>query len=242
MRTLLAAAIVLVAGNSAFADMFSTYNVPDNTTNFGYLNPSLTPALAIDVNGPGETINGVTFTGATFSGTGVGGVSYTLTGTNLTQYPNYTNNDASPQNGSNPVYTLLSNFIYGGATPADEHLTISGLTPHDTMTLTFLNDAFGPGANGGRLADFTSNLPGSNYASTSYNYQENAGGLSVLTYSAFVPNSGSITLSEVPNDGSNGMHIYGFSVTQVVPEPSTMVLAGVAAVGLLAAAVRRRRA
>ena len=46
--------------------------------------------------------------------------------------------------------------------------------------------------------------------------------LSTFAYVTTVPASGTIYINEVPDDGVDGTHLYGFTL-QVVPEPSSLV-------------------
>ncbi len=235
---------ILIGESSARADSFSSTSVPVNTTDFGILSPTLNPVLAVDTNGSGETINGVTFQSNSSINPGGSGVTFSLAysdpnaqgGNNgAGVYGSFTANQAIDTN----IHSLLTNFYYPEVTALAtdaaganvETLTITGLTNGQKYDVTLYNSPFSQGATTGRLVDLT----GLNGGATAQ-YQENNGTLSTLTYEA-AASGGQIAFKAAADDGADGLHVYGFTVT-AVPEPASL---GVLSFGTLALITRRRR-
>ena len=239
MKALCAAGLAALAVSStarATVEFVAT-DVPTTTTDFGYLNSSLNPLLAVDLDGSGETINGVGFSNGGMTG-GSGGIAYSVSSSpdSENHYENF-NAGASDPN----VASLLSNFFYPGSHQVNgtgpyftspETLTVSGLTPGQTYTLTLLSSSFGAKQSGGRAETITG-LDG-----VTTDYQQNNGAFSTLAYTAAANAQGQIGFTSAADDLTDGLHLYGFTLVSV-PEPATFGFIGLAAMTALA---RKRRA
>jgi hypothetical protein len=152
---------------------------------------------AVDVNGSGETINGVNFA------SGSTGTNYSLVGPG-NSFTGNTNNLIGNIN------SLDSNFYYDGTSP--EVLTLTGLAPNTTYKTTFYNVAFG---NDSRLIDITDGQ------GTAVTYNEDAptqgnGNLLMDTFTTG-PSATSFAYTFLPHGSStDSFHQYGFS-NEVVP-------------------------
>lgn len=184
---------------------------------------------AVDVNGTGETINGVTFVAGGASGTDAthgGGWSYSI--------PTQSSYTTNTSNLTGSINQLAKDFLYSGNSgTATETLTLTGLTVGKTYKASFYSVGFG-GA-GGRVQNISDDQGG-----TLNGYDQNAfgsgnGSLLTDTYTA-TATSITVTFASAANNAS--FHQYGFSNEVVAPEPAT---AGLLAVGGVALLNRRRR-
>ena len=173
----------------------------------------------------GTTVNGVPFHIG-----GRTGPNYTLTGV-----PDYFGTNpwtgAVPA-GDNSVGDLLNDFYFRNIpfTPADQTLTLTGLTPGTPYLTTFYNAGWEPGAN--RTVTVTTSDGGSVVFNQNFTGHARP---NVLRY-AFVAPADSITYTFSPADPRWGFHQYGFT-NEVVPEPGGLGLFAFAGAILL-----RRRA
>jgi fibronectin-binding autotransporter adhesin len=226
----LAAFLVVFLGASAVRGGELTTIGPLETDADTQISTSKTYTHALDFGSSTSTanINGVPFvkedlTGPNFTYTG-------NTGT-LNIHPGNDNTGVAPGTG---IHTLLQDMIYnGGNTPGGTAtLTLTGLTPgtqYDTRlyyrqwgvsdrtaTITFDGDSLAP-------AQITVNEDGVNDAN-------------ILSY-RFTADSNQVAISFAQNNNNQSWHVYGVT-NEVVPEPASFGLVGLAALGLLA----RRRA
>ena len=173
---------------------------------------------AIDLNGPGETINGVAFAPG-----GTSGSNYTLS---IPALGSFTGNG---NNLTGNVNTLAQNFFYDANNPPGESetLQLTGLTPLTTYLFTEYTVGFGDP--GGRVQNVSDSQGGSLLA-----FDENAAGSGngqllhdLYTTDASGPGSTSITFTFTALAGNSSMHEYGFSNQVVpVPEPASWMLFG----------------
>ena len=233
---LLAACVGLSAAHAGAAGVFS-YSpiVGDVDSGIGPLK-TYTHAVDFGAGGnsggfPNTVDGGTTVNGVRFVIGGPQGANYASTG--LTHYIGFTPWTASVPNTENSVADLLNDFYWRDtfAAPADQTLTLTGLTPGASYLTTFYNAGWEQGrvrlvtvgaSDGGSVA-FDQNFAG--YARPN-----------VLRY-AFVAAGDSITYTFHPADPQNGWHQYAFT-NEVVPEPGATVAA--AAAGTAALLVRRR--
>ena len=193
-RRVVAGTILALAGlaGTASAGTFSSYNL-DNDVNSGITSSSgYIYTHAFDLNGTGETINGVTFSPG---GTSVSG-KYDSTGLD-NSIPNNGNDHPTGQ-----IHQLLSDFYYNNAGSQDS-ITLKNLTPGQSYVTSFYNSSYG--GPGGRLQNVTTSDGGS--VSFDQNYLPG----SRLDY-RFTAASNSLTFTFTPNPNpSNSFHQYGFS-------------------------------
>jgi len=184
---------------------------------------------AVDVNGTGATVNGVTFVPGGASGTdATHGGSWTFSIPSQNAFVNNTNN----LTGS--INQIARDFLYSGsATTATETLTLSGLTPGQKYRAVFYNVGFG--GPGGRIQNVTDDQGGALNGYDENGPGDKNGSLIIDDYTA---TAASITITIASQGNNISFHQYGFS-NQVVPEPASAGLLLIGATGLLA---RRRRA
>jgi hypothetical protein len=183
-----------VAINPAVAatGTFATRPFYGDSTSGIYSGLASTYTHAVDLNGSGETINGVTFVGG-----GSSGANYTLSSV-PNSYPFFANN----LQGN--ISSLDSNFYYDGT--STEQLTLSGLTPGQTYVATFYNVAFGNP--GGRIENITDSQGGA--VTFDENYTGNGNGN--LLQDIYTAQGTSITFGFTATDAQgDSFHQYGFS-------------------------------
>ena len=172
------------------------------------------------------TVNGVPFTIG-----GPQGSNYSSTG--LTTYIGTNPWTGAVPNGENSVGDLLNDFYWRNTfqAPAEQVLTLTGLTPGTPYVTTFYNAGWEIGrvrtgtvsASDGGSVTFDQNFTGHGHPN-------------VLRY-AFVAAGNSITYTFTPADPQNGYHQYAFT-NEVVPEPGGI---GVSAVAISLILLKRRR-
>lgn len=191
------------AGDGAFS---SSYLGTGNVDASIGLDASRNYINAVDLNGSGEVINGVTFSGssgASPSGTGTGTTAWSLTGAGGTLV------GGTPNDVTGSLGTLLNDFNYGG-NPGTINLT--GLTAGTTYTVSVFNRSYGNDAY--RRETVASTTTG---ASTIFNADQfigSQGDGNVLRYS-FVATGATESLNFTPVDPLHSMHFYGFATEDV---------------------------
>lgn len=156
----------------------------------------------------GTTVNGVPFHIG-----GPTGPGYTSTG--LVNYIGTSPWTTSVPPGENTLGDLLNDFYWRNAPPADQTLTLTGLTPGTAYVTTFYNAGWEPGAD--RTVTVTTSDGGS------FTFDQNFTGHArpnVLRY-AFVAPGETITYAFTPRDARWGFHQYAFT-NEVVPEPGAL--------------------
>ena len=183
----------------------------------------LVTAINFDTNAQDRTVNGVTFEGETSPPPGWEGRLYD---------PNnvYTDGNVGPQ-----FRRLLNSFTFGSEDPTSStaSLTLSGLTAGTPYQVQFfVSDDRGVAA--GRTQFFTggANDSSTELQSSSYSLIGTfvADGISQL-----------ISVTGLPGEDSSARPIVNvYQVRNIVPEPSTALLAAIGIVGLLAFARRKK--
>lgn len=221
----------LITGSAARAGTFSTFPITDDASTG--ISSSKTYTHAFDLHRGGAdphggndalplTINGVPFASGETTGTdAVHGGSYTTT--NL---GNTFDNLNTTQTGG--IGDLLDDFIYQSANGST--VTLNGLTPSTSYRAVF----YVPTEFGGASQTITANDASPGSLTT-----DRGGGKGIAYDYTTGPASTSITFTFSADNGNDGFHQYGFT-NEVVPEPASAGLCGVAALGLLGR--RRRRA
>ena len=138
----------------------------------------------------------------------------------------------SSPSGENTVDDLLNDFYFRNTsfTPADQVLTLSGLTPGTPYVTTFYNAGWEVGAN--RTVTVTTSDGGAVVFNQNFTGNANP---NVLRY-AFAASAETMTYTFTPADPRWGFHQYAFT-NEVVPEPGFFAAAGISWAALL----RRRR-
>ncbi len=128
---------------------------------------------------------------------------------------------------------LASNFLYGGASQTTQALTLDGLTAGQQYRATFFGVGWTDAANGVARSFLASDGTGDTSIVNEHQFGTDNGVRFDVTYTA---TGSSHTLSFAPTSINTTFHLYGFA-NAVVPEPGTLGLAALSALGLL----RRRR-
>jgi hypothetical protein len=174
----------------------------------------------------GTTINGVAFyiggaTGPNYSL--VAPVSWGMTGQNALQ-------NHSVPSGPDTLHDLLQDFLHNSHSGLDQTLTLTGLTPGTAYATTFYNSGYSV-----ILDDRVVTVTASDGGTITFDQNFTGEGMpSILRYE-FVADAPSMTYVFDAAD-RNTFHHYGFT-NEIIPEPATAALLGVAALG----ALRRRR-
>jgi hypothetical protein len=244
--------LLSLAGSAALA---GTIGGPvDFTTDAGTnVNSSLTYTHVLDFGPPDATkspdpasINGVQFTDAAASGP-----NWSLTNdANMVGTIPYSSRDGGGLSLANSVpsgsgsYSMLADFFYYGATATNgnfETLTLSGLTPGTEYEATMFYRAWDSGTDRTNTLKFDEGTPG---LAQSINVNQNANlkNADYVTYDYIAGAAGTLTITEtVNNPNGDSWHNYGITNAIVpVPEPASLVLFVLGAVGLFVA-VRRRK-
>ena len=193
-----------------------------------------THLLDFIADGSPATINGVTFTAAGTSGGNF--TSSNLTGT-IPEGLNDTYNAITPTTDGS--HKLLSDFYYLAAGTGTETITLTGLTPGAHYLARDYYRAWDNTTN--RTNDVTFN-DGSGPQTISINQNGDLTHANYVGFDYIAPVSGQLVLSiTVTNGDAASWHQYGLSNQFITPEPSSIVLAGLAAVGLAGYSLKRRR-
>lgn len=211
------------AGTISFTPLSS-----DATSGISALN---TYTHAVDFNGDGAVINGVTFLAGSQTG-----ANYTLTGS-LTPFSGNNQNEL-PAPAGNGINDLADTFFYGGPVQV---LTLNGLIPNASYRAGFLVAGWGGAAqllkgsddNIQRLfdrdGDLTTAIIQTSPVIINFDYTASALGAVDLTFTEETLN--------------NSFHHYGFFNQLInVPEPSGAVLMACGFLGSLSRRSRKNRA
>jgi PEP-CTERM motif len=173
-------------------------------------------------------INGVTFIKA---GTTGPGFTYASTSGTRDVHPGNANTGVDPGTGIN---TLLTDMIYnGGNTPGGTAtLTLTGLTPGAQYDTRVYYRQWGAGD---RSATF--NFDGDSLAPAQITVDEDAVNDAFMLSYRFTADANQVAISLAQANNNQSWHFYGVT-NEVVPEPASVGLLGMGALGLLA---RRRR-
>ena len=178
----------------------------------------------------GAVINGVTFPAAVNSGPGGGTVGTFSLSAGLT-FQNFN----SPATDGSGLDDLMDDFYHsGGVNGGVASLTLSGLTPGITYRLRLYVGGFG-----GNTTVFSADDTGTfqNFGPLARNGGDDSIARS-FDYVYTLPSGDSnLVFTSTPTSANDSFHWYGFS-NEVVPEPGSVVLFGVASGGLM---LRRRR-
>lgn len=174
----------------------------DNDANVGLSNTK-TYVNAVDLGAAGTlTINGVEFKG-------VDGIAPAGTGWSITGLTNSYGADGTTRPGGK-LGDLVSTFVYGGK-PAT--FTLSELTVGETYVISFYNRAW-DAPNARREQEFTASGASSGTGVLDQDIgNAGQGNLNIMRYT-FLATGTTQTLSIMPLDTVNTMHLYGFSTEQ----------------------------
>ena len=223
-----------VAGVLTFGMFASAANAALLDVNINNSNSTTYSGAAV-LGASGDTwngVNGTTTSGTTFSslvtstGSPAAGVSFTITGTNLSSFSN--------TGGGNPTSNaLLQDYEFAGSTaPQSITITINGLVANSTYDLVVYGVGDTPGQGGtfvGAVAGTTTGAQGTSFVS-GVNYLEN---------STAVATGGTLTFTTTVANASNYTAVNGFQLSGAVPEPASLGLLSLGSLGLLC---RRRSA
>ena len=235
--TLAALAGLALAAGSANASVWASASWADDADLTAYLSGSATYTHAIDFEGGTEgtqlaaTIAGVSFT--QYESTNWSNVARNGTDLGTTNAGSYTQTDQAWQGNaaSGPTGTesdKLSTGILGAASGQTETLTLDGLAANTDYVFTLFNaqwDANVRTASLDGLDDGVGNARVTNPDNTFVSYAYNTGA------------STSFSMN-ITGSGTFEYHVYAFTNTVAVPEPSTTALLGL---GGLALILRRRK-
>jgi hypothetical protein len=232
----LALSIALLAARAGAAGVFTFAPITGDADSGISVSKTYTHAVDFGAGGnaggfPNIVDQATTVNGVPFSIGGPQGTNYSTTGLNA--YIGTNPWTSAVPNGENSLGDLLNDFYWRNTsfTPADQTLTLAGLTPGTPYLTTFYNAGWEAGrvrnvtvsASDGGTVTFDQNFSGSTRPN-------------VLRY-AFVAPGSSVTYTFSPADPQNGFHQYAFT-NEVLPEPGAVVAIAVgAALGLVA---RRR--
>jgi hypothetical protein len=224
---LLALALVSSARAGTWIEQFLTPSPAAAADASSGISPSKTYTHAIDWGSSdgGSVVNGVTLTAS-----GPTGSNYTLTGAS-TVYPMPNGNAYDPASG---MFDLTDDFIFGGG--ALQTLTLTGLTPGRTYTIShYQSNGWN---NAMQILDGDDDGLGFN-TQTFDRGDATTPKVIRYTYTQAAGDSNFVMTFQAANN-TDGMHHYAFTNELVgVPEPMSLGLLGVGALGLFS---RRRRA
>jgi hypothetical protein len=204
---------------------------------------------------------GADFTSATFTGTfgpgGVGGTDFSVTieggsSTNNATLSDLLNSTNAIQNTSSATHTLhvwvsQANYTLPAGTPLSVESGLGGSVNNGTLTLANIyqayadknNNQLGTPAAGPAITDFTNGPQTAAANGSTFDTGSAVGAFS---------RTGNFSLTSVANialtAGSKinfSAHVNVTGPGTVIPEPSTMALAGLGSLGLIGYALRRRR-
>ncbi len=237
-----AAAVLASTAYSTLAATIS-WNAPQPISGDSDVSNAGTTFMAVTYSGTPVTINGVTFQDrSTYPNYGEGALTGSTFGGDGSPY----GSGNAPFAALSPAYqTLLAGGSYNDG-PQAVDINISGLTAgHNYQMEWWVNDSRNCCGNNGRFEGASSSLANVDQSTPmNYNQSGNDGDLGHFVIGNFVADGTGLQnfvfTSPTQNEQINAFQIR--DLTAPTPEPSSLVLCGLGAAGLILVARRRRKA